>query len=41
MVYRIYVEKKKQFADEAAALLSDIRTLWMFDTVTDRGLFNR
>ncbi len=41
MVYRIYVEKKKQFADEAAALLSDIRTLLMIDTVTDLRLFNR
>ena len=28
MVRRIYVEKKKQFADEAASLLSDIRSLW-------------
>ena len=41
MVYRIYVEKKKQFADEAAALLSDIRTLLMIDSVTDLRLFNR
>lgn len=41
MVYRIYVEKKKQFADEAAALLNDIRTLLMIDTVTDLRLFNR
>lgn len=41
MVYRIFVEKKKQFADEAAALLNDIRTLLMIDTVTDLRLFNR
>lgn len=41
MVYRIYVEKKKQFADEAKSLLSDIRSLLMIDTVTDLRLFNR
>lgn len=41
MVYRIYVEKKKQFADEAATLLNDIRTLLMIDTVKDLRLFNR
>ena len=41
MVYRIYVEKKKQFADEAKSLLSDIRSLLMIDSVTDLRLFNR
>lgn len=41
MVYRIYVEKKKQFADEARTLLSDIRSLLMIDSVTDVRLFNR
>ena len=41
MVYRIYVEKKKKFADEAATLLSDIRSLLMIDTVSDLRLFNR
>ena len=41
MVYRIYVEKKKKFADEAATLLSDIRSLLMIDAVSDLRLFNR
>ena len=41
MVYRIYVEKKKQFADEAKTLLWDIRSLLMIDSVTDVRLFNR
>ncbi len=41
MVYRIYVEKKRQFADEAASLLSDIRTLLRIDSVSDLRLFNR
>ncbi len=41
MVYRIYVEKKRQFADEAKTLLSDIRSLLMLDTVTDLRIFNR
>ncbi len=41
MVYRIYVEKKKQFADEAKALLHDIKHLLRIDSVTDLRLFNR
>lgn len=41
MVYRIYVEKKKQFADEAASLLSDIRSLLMIDSLEELRIFNR
>ncbi|MEG2080033.1 MAG: phosphoribosylformylglycinamidine synthase [Oscillospiraceae bacterium] len=41
MVYRVYVEKKQQFADEAATLLSDIRSLLMIENVEQLRLFNR
>ncbi len=41
MVYRIYVEKKKELAFEAKALLSDVRTLLGIESLTDVRLFNR
>ncbi len=41
MVYRIYVEKKRELAHEAKALLSDIRTLFGIERLTDVRLFNR
>ena len=41
MVYRIYVEKKKELANEAAALLADIRGLLQIDGVTDLRIINR
>ncbi len=41
MVYRVYVEKKKELAGEAAALLSDARTLLGIDTLTDVRVINR
>ena len=41
MVYRIYVEKKKQFADEAASLLADIRSRRMIDSLDELRIFNR
>ncbi len=41
MVYRIYVEKKRELALEAKALLSDIRELLGVTSVTDVRLFNR
>jgi len=41
MVYRVYVEKKKELANEAAALLSDVRTLLGIENLTDVRIFNR
>ena len=41
MVYRIYVEKKKELANEAKGLLSDIRTLLGIERVTDVRIINR
>ncbi|MBQ8828079.1 MAG: phosphoribosylformylglycinamidine synthase, partial [Clostridia bacterium] len=41
MVYRIYVEKKKELAHEAAGLASDIQTLLQIDGLTDLRLLNR
>ncbi len=41
MVYRVYVEKKKELANEARALLSDIRELLGIDSVTDVRILNR
>ena len=41
MVYRIYVEKKKEFANEAAALLSDIRSFLGISGLSGIRLFNR
>ena len=41
MVYRIYVEKKKELANEAAALLADIRGLLQIDGVKDLRIINR
>ncbi len=41
MVYRIFVEKKKELANEAGALLSDIRTLLGITALTDIRLYNR
>ncbi len=41
MVYRIFVEKKKELAGEARSLLSDIRTLLSISSVTDVRVLNR
>ncbi len=41
MVYRVFVEKKKELALEANALLSDARTLLGIESLTDVRLFNR
>lgn len=41
MVYRIYVEKKRELAGEAKALLSDLRTFLGMENLTDLRLFNR
>ena len=40
MVYRIYVEKKKELANEAKALLSDIKTFLGIDNVEDVRIVN-
>ncbi len=41
MVYRIYVEKKKELAHEAHALLNDIRSLLGITSLSDLRLLNR
>ncbi|MBQ7153246.1 MAG: phosphoribosylformylglycinamidine synthase [Clostridia bacterium] len=41
MVYRVYVEKKKEFAAEAAALLREIRETLGLRNVTDLRVVNR
>ncbi len=41
MVYRVYVEKKKELANEAAALLGDARNLLGIDTLEDVRILNR
>lgn len=41
MVYRLFVEKKKELANEAAALAKDIRSLLQIDGLTDLRLLNR
>ena len=41
MVYRVYVEKKKELANEAAALLQDLRQLLGMENLKDVRVFNR
>ncbi len=41
MVYRVFVEKKKELANEARSLLNDARSLLGIDTLTDVRLINR
>ena len=41
MVYRVYVEKKKELANEAKALLSELRNLVGIKELTDVRLYNR
>ncbi len=41
MVYRVYVEKKKELAFEAKSLLGDARTLLGIDSLTDVRVINR
>ena len=41
MVYRLYVEKKPELANEAAALKSDARTLLGIKGLEDVGVSNR
>ena len=41
MVYRVYVEKKKELAHEAKSLLSDAKVLLRIDGLTDVRVINR
>ena len=41
MVYRIYVEKKKELANEAKALLGDINSLLGIKSVSEVRVINR
>ena len=41
MVYRVYVEKKKELAGEARGLLNDARTLLKIDSLKDVRVINR
>ena len=41
MVYRIYVEKKKELAGEAKSLLKDIKQLLQIDAVESLRIINR
>jgi len=41
MVYRVFVEKKKELANEAKSLLSDVRTLLGIANLTDVRVINR
>ncbi len=41
MVYRVYAEKKKELADEARALLSDVRTFLGIRRLQDVRILNR
>ena len=41
MVYRIYVEKKRAFAHEAASLKNDIVKLLQIDHLADLRIVNR
>ena len=41
MVYRVYVEKKKELANEAKSLLGDARTLLGIEGLTDVRVINR
>lgn len=41
MVYRVYVEKEKDFSNEAKALLSDINNFLQIDNLKDLRIINR
>ena len=41
MVYRVYVEKKAALANEARALLEDLRAFLGIESLTGLRLFNR
>ncbi|MBR5252370.1 MAG: phosphoribosylformylglycinamidine synthase, partial [Clostridia bacterium] len=41
MVFRVFVEKKKELANEARGLLSNVRTLLGIESLTDVRVFNR
>ena len=41
MVYRVFVEKKKEFMHEATALLNDARSLLSIDSLENVRIINR
>ena len=41
MVYRVYVEKKKEFANEARTLLNDLRSFMQLDSLENVRILNR
>ena len=41
MVYRVYVEKKKELANEARSLFNEIKNLLFIDNLTDLRMMNR
>ena len=41
MVYRVYVEKKKELANEARNLFNEIKNLLFIDTLEDLRMMNR
>ena len=41
MVYRVYVEKKKELANEARGLFNEIKNLLFIDNLTDLRMMNR
>ena len=41
MVYRVYVEKKKELANEARNLYGEIKNLLFIDNLKELRLFNR
>ena len=41
MVYRVYVEKKKELANEARSLFNEIKNLLFIDNLTDLRMLNR
>ncbi len=41
MVYRVFVEKRKELAHEASALLSELKKLLGIEALEDVRLFNR
>ena len=41
MVFRVFVEKKKELANEAKSLLGDVRTLLGIESLEDVRVFNR
>ena len=41
MVYRVYVEKKSEFANEARTLLSDLKSFMQLKNLSNVRILNR